>query len=172
MPSAIATVSLSRAGPTSITGRANEAHGPCLWYPFFWEKGLNHWVKFREYRRRSRVKPGMRERLAVGTGVRCGPIPDNTPMFCRPHGANPNSTFYITGAHAPAYVLSPPRGYCQWLSLRTLFPHCGLDPQSAPSIITRIKSWVKSTEYRRRSRVGGQDEDNKPGMRTTSPGWG
>ena len=34
MPSAIATVSLSRAGPTSIRGRAIEAHGPGLLYPY------------------------------------------------------------------------------------------------------------------------------------------
>ena len=32
------------------------------------------------------------------------------PMFCRPYRANHKSTFYITGVHTPAYVLSPLQG--------------------------------------------------------------
>jgi len=33
------------------------------------------------------------------------------PLFCRPYRANHKSTFYITGVHTPAYVLSPLQGY-------------------------------------------------------------
>ena len=53
----------SNSDRVPITGRVYKYQGPGHWGSragpviplWFWEKGWNHWVKFREYRRRSRL---------------------------------------------------------------------------------------------------------------------